>query len=67
MQASYHVVDVLYRALNEAGKCINGSKILILGVAYKKDISDIRVPALKIMSCCATEGRSFLSRSPYLI
>lgn len=50
IQASYHVVDVVSRALNKVGKCLNGSKILVLGVAYKKDISDVREsPALKII------------------
>lgn len=50
IQASYHVVDIVSRALNKVGKCLNGSKILVLGVAYKKDISDVREsPALKVI------------------
>jgi UDP-N-acetyl-D-glucosamine dehydrogenase len=44
------VVDLVARALNEHGKCLNGSHILALGVAYKRDISDIREsPALDVM------------------
>jgi UDP-N-acetyl-D-glucosamine dehydrogenase len=44
------VVDLVARALNEHGKCLNGSRILVLGVAYKRNISDIREsPALDVM------------------
>ena len=38
------------RALNEHGKCLKGSRILVLGVAYKRDVSDMREsPALGVM------------------
>ncbi|MGH2494646.1 MAG: nucleotide sugar dehydrogenase [Ktedonobacteraceae bacterium] len=44
------VVNLVARALNEHGKCLNGSRILALGVAYKRDISDMREsPALDVM------------------
>jgi UDP-N-acetyl-D-glucosamine dehydrogenase len=44
------VVDMVARALNEHGKCLNGARILALGVAYKRDISDMREsPALDVM------------------
>lgn len=44
------VVDLVARALNEHGKCLNGSRILALGVTYKRDISDMREsPALDVM------------------
>jgi UDP-N-acetyl-D-glucosamine dehydrogenase len=44
------VVDLVGRALNEHGKCLNGSHILALGVAYKRNISDTREsPALDVM------------------
>ncbi len=47
----YYVVEKISRALNDDGKPINGSKILILGVAYKPDVSDTREsPALDIIS-----------------
>jgi UDP-N-acetyl-D-glucosamine dehydrogenase len=38
----YYVLDRLIGALNDRGKCLNGAKILILGMAYKKDIDDDR-------------------------
>lgn len=44
------VVDMIARALNEHGKCLNGARILALGVAYKRDISDMREsPALDVL------------------
>ena len=44
-------------ALNEAGKAIRGAKVLILGVAYKKDIDDLREsPALEILDLLHRKG-----------
>ncbi|MEP1610542.1 MAG: nucleotide sugar dehydrogenase, partial [Roseobacter sp.] len=37
-----YVVDKTIRALNETGKSLNGSKILALGIAYKRDVGDMR-------------------------
>ena len=46
----YHVVDSVAKALNERQKSISGSRILVLGVAYKKDVDDLREsPSLKIL------------------
>lgn len=48
-QMPQYVIDNLMRALNEQKKALNGSSILILGMAYKKDVDDIREsPALHI-------------------
>ncbi len=45
------VVDMVGDALNEAAKPLNGSRVLVLGVAYKRDIGDIREsPALDIIA-----------------
>src|SRR5262249_5217387 len=38
----YHVVDAIAEALNQHKKSLNGSKLLVLGVAYKKDVDDLR-------------------------
>lgn len=49
-QVPNYVIQKIITVLNDSGKCLNGSRILILGVAYKKDINDIREsPALKII------------------
>ena len=52
-------------ALNDDKKAVNGSKILILGVAYKKDIDDMREsPALSIIDLLRADGADvYLSRS----
>ena len=45
-----YVVGKLARALNARGKAVNGSRILVLGIAYKKDIDDPREsPAFEII------------------
>jgi UDP-N-acetyl-D-glucosamine dehydrogenase len=52
-----HVVDLISRGLNRFQKPINGSKILVLGIAYKKDIDDVREsPALDVMTLLEQEG-----------
>lgn len=46
-----HVVTLVADALNEAGRAINGSRLLVLGVAYKRDIDDVREsPALDVLT-----------------
>src|SRR6476659_589812 len=50
-------VAKLQDALNEAGKALKGSKVLVLGVAYKKDIDDLREsPALEILDLLTAKG-----------
>ena len=45
-----YVVDKVAFALNSAGRAVRGAHVLVLGVAYKKDISDLREsPALKVI------------------
>lgn len=67
LEASYHVVRKVTRVLNKNGKCLNKAKILILGVAYKKDISDIREsPALKIIDLLLKEGADISYYDPYV-
>ena len=50
-------VQKVQDALNEAGKPVKGSQVLVLGVAYKKDVSDLREsPALKLIELLQREG-----------
>jgi UDP-N-acetyl-D-glucosamine dehydrogenase len=52
-----HVLDLISRGLNQSQQSINGSKILVLGVAYKKDIDDVREsPALDVMTLLEQGG-----------
>ena len=55
------------RALNDYKKSIRGSKILILGVAYKKDIDDVREsPALRIIDLLEYKGAKINYHDPYV-
>ncbi len=61
------VVDRLMKILNKYKKALNGSKILLLGVAYKKDIDDLRKsPALKIIEILNKEGAEVIYNDPYI-
>jgi UDP-N-acetyl-D-glucosamine dehydrogenase len=52
-----HVVEKITEAMNERGKCLQGSRMLIVGVAYKRDINDVREsPALDILSLLKKRG-----------
>ncbi len=63
----HHVVSFLSDALNEEGKCFKGSKILILGVAYKKNVKDIREsPALEIMEILDKKGAELSYSDPFV-
>jgi UDP-N-acetyl-D-glucosamine dehydrogenase len=62
----YHVVDSLAEALNRHKKSLKGSKVLLLGVAYKKDVDDLREsPSLKIMEILQKRGGDFDYNDPY--
>ena len=51
------VVGKIRAALNAGKKAVNGSRILVLGVAYKRDVDDIREsPALDIIGLLAADG-----------
>ncbi len=53
----YYVVRKTMEALNERGKSIKGAKILVLGLAYKKNIDDVREsPSLKLIELCKDKG-----------
>jgi UDP-N-acetyl-D-glucosamine dehydrogenase len=63
----YYVVAKIQDALNARGKSIKGAKILILGVAYKKDVDDAREsPALAIMDLLQSKGAIILYHDPYI-
>jgi UDP-N-acetyl-D-glucosamine dehydrogenase len=62
----YNVIASTISALNQQKKAINGSKILVLGVAYKKDIDDLREsPALTIIELLQKEGAAVSYNDPY--
>lgn len=63
----YHVVQTVVDALNARGKAVKGARILVLGVAYKKDIDDIREsPALKIMQLLVEREAEVAYNDPHV-
>ena len=63
-QMPHFVVDKVQNALNDAGKALKGSHIHIMGVAYKRDIDDVREsPALDIIHLLQRGARVTLQRS----
>lgn len=63
----YYVVTKTIEALNKKGKSAQGARILILGIAYKKDIDDQREsPALKIISLLQNKGAKVSYNDPYV-
>jgi UDP-N-acetyl-D-glucosamine dehydrogenase len=62
----YHVVDAIATAMNDRQKSLKGSRILVLGVAYKKDVDDLREsPTLKIMQLLLGRGAEVQYNDPY--
>ncbi|HWX55204.1 MAG TPA: nucleotide sugar dehydrogenase [Verrucomicrobiae bacterium] len=62
----YHVVTSVGSALNRQKKALNGSKVLVLGVAYKRDVDDLREsPALTIIEELQKQGAQVSYNDPY--
>jgi len=62
-----YVVERVNRALNERKKSLKGSKILVLGVAYKKDIKDVREsPALDVIKLLENGGAEVSYNDPHV-
>ncbi len=60
-------VDRIERALNDAGKPVKGSKVLVLGASYKAGIGDMREsPALKIIGLLQERGGAVSYHDPYV-
>lgn len=62
-----YTVDLLMQKLNELCKSVNGTKIGILGISYKKNVGDIREsPALRIISIIRKMGGELFIYDPYI-
>jgi UDP-N-acetyl-D-glucosamine dehydrogenase len=62
----YHVLSSVGAALNRHQKSVNGARVLVLGVAYKKDIDDLREsPALTIIELLQKDGAQVSYHDPY--
>ncbi len=63
----YHVVNRVREALNSHRKSVRGSRVLVLGVAYKADIDDVREsPSLDILDILEKEGAKVAFCDPYV-
>jgi len=63
----YHVVNRVREALNSRRKSVRGSRVLVLGVAYKADIDDVREsPSLDILDILEKEGAKVAFCDPYV-
>jgi UDP-N-acetyl-D-glucosamine dehydrogenase len=63
----YHCLEKVEQALNETSKAVNGAKVLVLGVSYKKGVGDIREsPALKLIELLQKRGADVHYHDPYV-
>lgn len=62
-----YVVSRVLDAMNDRGKTLKGSKVLVLGVAYKPDIDDVREsPALDVIALLKKKGADVSYHDPYI-
>jgi UDP-N-acetyl-D-glucosamine dehydrogenase len=61
-----HVVHRILMGLNARGKAVNGSRILVLGVAYKKNVGDVREsPAIEVVRLLQKLGAHVVAADPF--
>ena len=66
-QMPYFCVSKLARALNDHEKALKGAKVLVIGVAYKADVNDMREsPALKVISLLLERGADVSYHDPHV-
>ncbi|MFN8373420.1 MAG: nucleotide sugar dehydrogenase [Anaerolineae bacterium] len=62
-----YVLDKVTQALNDDCKAVRGSKVVVLGVAYKRDVDDVREsPALDVLSLLHERGAQVVYHDPYV-
>jgi UDP-N-acetyl-D-glucosamine dehydrogenase len=63
----YYVVERIIEVLNDHGKSIKGARILVLGIAYKKDVGDPREsPSLKLVELLIKKGAKVDYNDPFI-
>jgi len=66
-QMPYYVASRIMEALSARGKSLSGAKVLVLGVAYKKDVEDTREsPSLKLIQLLREKGANLSYNDPYV-
>lgn len=62
-----HVINRVAEALNERGKALKGSRVLVLGLAYKKDVDDVREsPSVTLIELLQQRGAKVSYHDPYI-
>jgi UDP-N-acetyl-D-glucosamine dehydrogenase len=62
-----HVVEIVTEALNRAKKSVNGAKLLVAGVSYKRNVDDVREsPALDIIRLLESKGATVAYTDPHV-
>jgi len=62
-----YVINRLMIALNDAGKSLKGSKVLVLGLAYKKDVDDMREsPSVRLIEKLREHGATVNYNDPHI-
>ncbi len=62
-----YVVQRTMEALNDRGRAVHGARILVLGIAYKKDVDDVREsPAIRIIELLQDRGAEVVYHDPYV-
>ncbi|MGY8787307.1 MAG: nucleotide sugar dehydrogenase [Fidelibacterota bacterium] len=63
----FHVVDLVRAGLNRNQKSISGCKIIVIGIAYKKNVNDVREsPALDVMRLLVNDGAELSFHDPFV-
>ncbi len=63
----YFVMERITDALNDAGKAVRGSRVVIMGVAYKRDVDDVREsPALDVIALLQEKGADVVYHDPHV-
>lgn len=63
----FHVVNWVAERLNEEGKSVKGARVLVVGVAYKEDVADVREsPALRVIELLAERGAEVFYHDSYV-
>lgn len=62
-----HVIDVVTRSLNERGKAVNGSRVLVMGLAYKPNVDDTREsPSFELIAMLRALGAEVSYNDPHI-
>ncbi|MEM6528076.1 MAG: nucleotide sugar dehydrogenase [Chloroflexota bacterium] len=63
----YHVMDKITDALNDDSKSVRGARVVVLGVAYKRDVDDVREsPALDVIGLLREKGADVVYHDPHV-